>query len=121
MPSLKKNIIYSSLLTTANYLFPLLTYPYVSRVLGVANIGLCNFVDSLVNYFLILSMLGINIVGIREIAKNKNNRQQLELTFSRLFTLNTMTTTFAVIVLIAAIHLVPKLYENYALDRKSVV
>ena len=103
MPSLKKNIIYSSLLTTANYLFPLLTYPYVSRVLGVANIGLCNFVDSLVNYFLILSMLGINIVGIREIAKNKNNRQQLELTFSRLFTLNTMTTTFAVIVLIAAI------------------
>lgn len=115
MPSLKKNIIYSSILTTANYLFPLLTYPYVSRVLGVANIGLCNFVDSLVNYFLILSMLGINIVGIREIAKNKNNRQQLELTFSRLFTLNTMTTTFAVIVLIAAIHLVPKLYENYAL------
>ena len=41
MPSLKKNIIYSVLLVVANYVFPFLTYPYVSRVLGVTGIGAC--------------------------------------------------------------------------------
>ena len=51
MGSLKKNFLYSSLLTSANYIFPLIVYPYVSRVLGVNNIGLCNFIDSIINYF----------------------------------------------------------------------
>lgn len=77
MPSIKKNILYSSILTTANYVFPLLTYPYVSRVLGVEKIGLCNFVDSIINYFILFSMMGINIVGIREIAKKKNDQESL--------------------------------------------
>ena len=63
MGSIKKNFAYSSILTTANYIFPLLTYPYVSRVLGVANIGICNFVDSIINYFILFSMMGIGIVG----------------------------------------------------------
>ena len=47
MPSVKTNFLYSSILTTANYIFPLLTYPYVSRVLGVEKIGICNFIDSI--------------------------------------------------------------------------
>ena len=72
MASIKKNFLYSSILTTANYLFPFLTYPYVARVLGVTNVGICNFVDSIINYFIIFSMLGIGTVGIREIAKYKN-------------------------------------------------
>ena len=112
MGSLKKNIIYSSILTTANYIFPLLTYPYVSRVLGVANIGVCNFVDSLINYYVIFSMLGIATVGIREISQSKGCRAQLDKTFSRLFTINTITTSIVLAVLIGSIYLVPKLYEN---------
>ena len=47
---IKSNFIYSSLLTVSSFLFPMLTYPYVSRVLGVTNIGVCNFVDSIINY-----------------------------------------------------------------------
>ena len=112
MASLKKNIFYSGMLTTANYLFPLITYPYVSRVLGVDNIGICNFVDSIIHYFLILSTLGIGTVGIREIAKNKGNQAELEKAFSKLFTINTITTTIAIIILIIAIYTVPQLYEN---------
>ena len=113
MGLLKKNIIYSGILTTANYIFPLLTYPYVSRVLGVSNIGACNFVDSVINYFLILSALGIGVVGIREIAKNKVDK--LEQTFSKLFTINTITTSIALAVLLVAIHFVPDFQEYYEL------
>lgn len=106
---------YSGILTTANYIFPLITYPYVSRVLGVANIGACNFVDSIINYFLILSALGIGTVGIREIAKNKGDKTNLQKTFSQLFTINTISTTIALVVLLIAMHTVPKLQENYDL------
>lgn len=115
MTSLKQNILYSGILTTANYIFPLLTYPYISRVLGVANIGLCNFVDSIINYFLILSALGIGTVGIREIAKNKISKNCLQETFSKLFTINTISTTIALIVLLVAMHIIPKLQEYYEL------
>lgn len=112
MPSIKKNILYSSILTTANYVFPLLTYPYVSRVLGVEKIGLCNFVDSIINYFILFSMMGINIVGIREIAKKKNDQESLDKTFSSLFILNSITTTIMLVILIITILSIPKLYEN---------
>jgi O-antigen/teichoic acid export membrane protein len=100
MPSIRKNFFYSGILTTASYLFPLLTFPYVSRVLGVTNIGIVNFVDSCINYFILVSMMGINIVGIREIAKNKWNKDKLNQTFSGLFLLNTITTAIALVVLI---------------------
>ena len=42
MSNLKANVIYSSILTIANYVFPFVTYPYISRVLGVTNIALSN-------------------------------------------------------------------------------
>lgn len=111
MGSIKKNFAYSSILTTANYIFPLLTYPYVSRVLGVANIGICNFVDSIVNYFILFSMMGIGIVGIREVAKCRNERKRLSEVFSSLFVLNTLSTTIVLIALCISIFLVPKLWE----------
>lgn len=110
MPSIKKNFFYSSILTTANYIFPFLTYPYISRVLGVNNIGICNFIDSIINYFILFSMMGIGTVGIREIAKCKNNQEQRNQIFSNLFTLNTISTTIALITLIILIYTVPKLY-----------
>lgn len=115
MASLQKNIIYSGILTTANYIFPLLTYPYVSRVLGVSSIGACNFVDSIINYYILLSTLGIGTVGIREIAKVKNDRKALETTFSRIFSINTVTTTIAMAALILSILFVPRLRENIGL------
>lgn len=108
MQSLKKNFIYNAILTMSGYIFPLMVYPYVSRVLGVANIGACNFVDSIVEYFTILSMMGINTIGIREIAKCKNDQQKLDNVFSQLFSLNTLTTITAIIILIIATNIVPK-------------
>lgn len=111
MPSIKKNFFYSSILTTANYIVPLITYPYVSRVLGATNIGICNFVDSVINYFVIFSMLGISTIGIREVAACKGNKQQLSKTFSSLLSINILTTGALLITLIFATLLVPKFVD----------
>lgn len=67
----KKNVLYSTFLTGANYIFPLITYPYISRVLGPENIGENEFALRIVGYFLLFASLGIATVGTREIAKCK--------------------------------------------------
>lgn len=92
----------------SGYIFPLIIYPYISRVLGVANIGACNFVDSIVEYFTIISMMGMNTIGIREIARCKGDRNRLNYVFSELFSLNTITTILAILILTIATYTVPK-------------
>lgn len=109
--SIKKNVLYSSILTVSSYFFPMLTYPYVSRVLGVTNIGICNFIDSIVNYYILFSMMGIGTVAIREIAKDSIDREQLTRTFSSLFVLNTISTLVGLIILFISIFSVLTLYE----------
>ncbi len=111
MPSVKKNFFYNSILTCANYVFPFLTFPYVSRVLGVTNIGICNFVDGIVHYFILFSMLGISVTGIREIAAVKNDREKLNRTFTNLFLLNTISTSIVAFTLLICIFVVPQFRE----------
>lgn len=111
MASLKKNVVYSSILTCAGYVFPLITYPYVSRVLGVTNIGTCNFVDSIINYFSLISMMGIGTIGVREIAACGDDINKRSKVFSNLFWLNGHATLIACIALLIAIFTVKQLYE----------
>ncbi len=112
---LRKNVFYSGILTSINYVFPLIVYPYISRVLGVANIGLVNFIDSIINYFILFSMMGITIMGIREIAISKNNPKRLNETFSSLLSLNTISTAITLVFLILTTLLIPQLRQNYNL------
>lgn len=111
MPSIKKNLLYSFILTSSNYVFPLLVYPYVSRVLGVDKIGTCNFIDSIIQYFVLISMFGITSIGIREIAKAKVRQTDLNEVYSSLFTINAIFTSIALAALFVVIFFVPSLQE----------
>jgi len=119
--SLKSNFIYSSILTVSKYLFPLIVYPYVSRTLGLSNIGVVNFVDNLVNYFVFLSMMGITTVGVREIASVKNDRVQLSRTFMSLLMLTVISTLIAIIALWGAMYTVETLYPHRTLLYVGIV
>lgn len=88
MASIRKNLGYSIILTISNYLFPLITYPYVSRVLGVDRIGFCAYVDSIINVVSLFAMMGVSYVGLRAIAQNKDSREEMSSIFSNLFTIN---------------------------------
>lgn len=111
MASLKKNIFYSSLLTISGYVFPLITFPYVTRVLGVSNIGVCNYVDSIVQYFILFSMMGIGTIGLREIAKAKSDKFKLSEAYSSLLGLNLIFTLSAMFILLACVFFVPGFRE----------
>lgn len=109
MQGLKKNLFYSIVLVLANYVFPFLTYPYVSRVLGVTGIGACNFVDSVINYFILFSTLGIDSYGVREIARHKGDREALNRTFSNIFLVNLSLTGLMLALLAVCTFTVPQL------------
>lgn len=100
MSSIKRNFTYNFILTVGNYIFPLLTYPYVSRVLGVNNIGICGYVDSIIDYCILFSTLGVIIYGIREIARTKHDKEGLTEVFSSLLSFNVLMAVASVGILI---------------------
>lgn len=100
MSNTKNNIAWNMLLTGSRYIFPLITYPYVSRVLGVANIGICNYVDSIINYFVLFAMLGIGSLGVREIARVKDEPEKLKVVFSSLTTILLLLTIISTVILV---------------------
>lgn len=110
--ALKKNIYYNSLLTIANYIFPLIVFPYVTRVLGAEKYGIYNFVDSVINYYIMFATMGITTVGIREIARTKNNKNELNKTFSSLFILNAISTIIILIIFTLSIFFVNQFKEQ---------
>lgn len=100
--SIRKNFGYNLILTLCNYLFPLITYPYVSRVLGADKIGVCGIVDGIVNYFVIFSMLGIGSYGVREIARCGSDLKRRSSVFTNLFIVNVLLTIISVAILVVA-------------------
>ena len=81
MPSVKKNIIYKILYELINICIPVVTLPYISRVLGADIIGDYSFAYSVIAYFMIFGTLGTSSYGSREISRNRNDKT----TISKLF------------------------------------
>lgn len=106
---IRQNFGYNLILAICNYLCPIIVFPYVSHVLGVRNVGICGFVDSIIEYFIIFSMLGISGYGVREIARCRDNITQRNAVFTNLFIINILLTVVAVAVLLIATSLLPQL------------
>lgn len=98
MKSVKKNYIYSIVYQILLLFVPLVTVPYVSRVLGADSIGTYSFTYSIVSYFMIFAMLGINNYGNREIAKCRDDRAKTSEAFSNIYAIQ----FFASLIMLAA-------------------
>ena len=107
--SLKLNFIMNALLTMSSFLFPLITFPYVSRVLLPVGTGRVSFANSVVTYFVMISQLGIPTYGIRACAVVRDNEEKLKKTVYELFLINIVMSVFAYIVFFIALASVPKL------------
>jgi O-antigen/teichoic acid export membrane protein len=110
--SLKKNVAYNTILTVSNVAFPVITTPYVSRILGVENIGIVNFAVTYASYFALFVALGIPMYGMREIAKQNNNPEGRSQIFSELFVINLFSAIIFSLVYLVTIFSVPALSHN---------
>ena len=112
--SIKKNTIYSMLKTGSSILFPLITFPYISRVLLTENVGKINFGLSIVSYFSLIASLGITTYAIRECSGVRNNKEELNDTANQLYSINIITTVIAYVALALTLAFYGRL-ENYRL------
>ena len=113
--SLTINFILNSFIAFFSMLFPILSFPYVSRILHPEYVGRVSFAESLVTYFLLFSQMGIPTYGTREIAKVRSDRNQLIQLTSQLFLINFSMAICSYIVLILASCMVPRLHEDQLL------
>ncbi|MXV17383.1 flippase [Hufsiella ginkgonis] len=112
MVSVKKNLVYSILLSLSQLLFPLVTFPYASRVLLPRGIGAVSFADSFTQYFILFASVGLPLYGVREVSKAKDDRVKLDRLFSELMLISLGFTLLYLVVYIACIFTVPKLYSS---------
>jgi O-antigen/teichoic acid export membrane protein len=113
--SVKFNLIMNMILTTSAFIFPLITYPYITRVLQPEGIGRISFANSVVNYFSMFAMLGIPTYGIRACAQVRDDRDALSRTAQEIWLINMATTILAYIALTVSLAVVPRLHGERTL------
>jgi O-antigen/teichoic acid export membrane protein len=109
--SIRVNFAYKSLLTVSFYLMSFISFPYISRLFGVERLGLVNFVDNTVNYFLLFATMGINTLGVREIAAVKDDRESRSKVAAALLGINLLFTLATLVVYFVVIATIPRLRE----------
>lgn len=104
MSQIKKNFIYNVLYQILILILPLVTVPYISRILGVRGVGIYSYTYSIVSYFILIAMLGINNYGNRTIAKVRDDKEKLSKTFISIYSIQLfMSTIMLVLYLIYAL------------------
>ena len=110
--SLKINFIMNSLLTMSQFIFPLITFPYISRILLPVGTGKVSFATSIVSYFALFAQLGIPTYGIRACAKVRDDKKELTRTVQEIFIINFVMSLITYVVFFFAIYYVPRLRQD---------
>ena len=95
--SIKKNLLYNLIYQILVIIMPLITTPYIARVIGPKGSGIYSYTYSIASYFVLFAMLGIGNYGNRLIAQNRDDKNELSKSFSSLFFLHIIVTIIALI------------------------
>ena len=109
------NFMYLSILQGMNLILPLITFPYLVRVLGIENFGLLMFAQAFIVYFTMIVDYGFNLSGIREVSSNRNNKSKLIKIFSSIMIARFILVLLGLIFLTIIIFSFEKFSENWEL------
>lgn len=120
---LTSNIIYLYFLTLAKILFPLLTFPYLTRVLSVETYGMVSYVRATIIYMQIFVEFGFGLSAVKDIARSRNNQKVVGEITGNVIVAKIFLSVLAFIILFILCYQVPILYQNmaYALTSFGVV
>ena len=93
------NFLSLSTIQAINSLIPIITLPYLLRVLGVEYFGLITFAQALIMYFNIITDFGFNFSATRDIARNIENKKKVSLIFSTVMIIKLFLLVFSFVVL----------------------
>lgn len=109
------NFGYLSLLQIAGYVFPLITMPYLARVIGVDGFGKIAFASVVVVWFQTIADWGFNLSATRDVAQNKKNKEKVSKIFSNVLWARCFLTLLSGLLLAIIVSIVPYLRENAAI------
>ena len=115
MSDVKKNFIYNIIYQILILILPLISVPYVSRVIGAEGVGIYSFTYSIVYYFMIFAMLGLNNYCVRSIAKVRDNKQKLSKTFKEIYTMQCITSIIMIVCYLIYVLVFDNSYKNIAM------
>ena len=110
--SIKLNFIMNAMLSISNIIFPLITFPYVSRIILPAGTGRVGFATSLIAYFNIFAQLGIPTYGIKICAGVRDDKEKLTRTAHELLFINLIMNVITYAVFALALLFIPGLFED---------
>lgn len=113
--SLKSNFVYNLINTSLGILFPLISFPYASRILMAKGIGEVNFFQSIIQYIILFTSLGIPMYAIREIAKVREQTSVRSKTQLEILILNLLLTVLGYMAVLVIINTVGKIQLNIPL------
>ena len=111
--TVKRNYIYNLIYQIVAIILPFITTPYVSRVLGVTNVGIYGYTLSISAYFILFGSLGTALYGQREIAYEQNNKQKYSQTFIEIIILRIITMSSISLLLFYLLFCKTGEYNNY--------
>lgn len=110
--SIKKNAVLNIIYKLSSMIFPLIVYPYVSRILLAENLGKVAFFSNVTSYGLLLGSIGISTYGIRAVAKVRDDKDKLSKTVKELFFINSVITGMVLVFLAGSLIWVEKFRSN---------
>lgn len=113
--SIKYNFIFNVFLTLSSFIFPLISFPYVARILLPEGIGKVAMATSIIAYFSLLARLGIPMYGIRACAGVRDDRLQLSKLVHELFLINLFMAGVSYILLFITVFSLKRFAEEYYL------
>lgn len=112
---LVKNFTSLSLLQLANYIFPIITLPYLVRVLGPEKYGLINFATAFTAYFNIITDYGFNLSATQEVSVNRNNKEKVSEIFSSVLTIKILLFLLSTVIFFLVVIIFPLFRSDYDL------
>ncbi len=113
--SVQFNFIMNAILTVSSFVFPMITFPYVTRVLLTEAYGKVTFAASVLSYFAMFASLGIPTYGIRACARVRNDRLKLTKTVQELLIINLITSAITYVAFFVSMFLVDRFRQDSAL------
>ncbi|KAA6307511.1 hypothetical protein EZS27_040818, partial [termite gut metagenome] len=110
--ALIENFAYLSLLQVAGYIFPLITLPYLARVIGVDKFGEIAFATSVVVYFQTVTDWGFNYTATRDIAQNRNDIYKVSEIFANVMGAKLLLMILSTAIFAICIYFIPFLYDK---------
>lgn len=110
--SIRKNAALNGIRRISATIFPVITMPYILRVLQVENVGIYQWSSSAVSYFLLIAALGVSTYATREGAAYREDRGRISRFSNEVFALNLMSTAAAYLLLLLCVLIIPKFRQN---------